>query len=167
MDDDAVAIRAARPENAADLLAIYGPFVETTAVTFETEVPTVEDFADRIAKSLDGWSWLVAETPQGIAGYAYGTRWRDRPAYSRTVETSAYLDPRFHRRGIGRALYGALLADLAAKGHRMAVAGIALPNAASVALHRGLGFEPVGVFRAVGWKFGAWHDVAWLQRGLG
>ncbi len=165
--ETAVVIREARPEDAADLLAIYRPFVETTAVTFETEVPSVEDFAGRVAKSRAGWNWLVAETPRGIAGYAYGTRWRERPAYGKTVETSAYLDPRFHRRGIGRALYRALLDDLTGKGFHTAVAGIALPNEASVALHRALGFEPVGIFREVGWKRGAWHDVGWWQRRLG
>jgi L-amino acid N-acyltransferase YncA len=88
-------------------------------------------------------------------------------AYGKTVETSAYLDQRFHRRGIGRALYRALLDDLTGKGFHTAVAGIALPNAASVALHRALGFEPVGVYREVGWKSGAWHDVGWWQRRLG
>jgi phosphinothricin acetyltransferase len=161
-----VLIREALQTDAGSLLDIYAPFVEHTAVTFETEVPTVEDFAARVAKAQSSWSWLVAETPQGIAGYAYGTRWRDRPAYANTVETSAYLDPRFHRQGIGNALYLALLTDLAAKGYHTAVAGIALPNEGSVSLHRKLGFDPVGVFRAVGWKFGSWHDVEWFQRGL-
>jgi phosphinothricin acetyltransferase len=162
-----VLIREARPEDARALRDVYAPFVERTAVTFETEVPTVDDFAARVAKAQSHWSWLVAETPAGIAGYAYGTRWRERQAYGKTVETSAYLDQRFHRQGIGLALYRALLEDLAAKGYHTAVAGIALPNEASVALHRSLGFEPVGVFRAVGFKLGAWHDVAWFQRRLG
>jgi len=161
-----VLIREAREADARALRDLYAPFVEHTAVTFETEVPSVEDFAARVAKAQSSWSWLVAETPQGIAGYAYGTRWRDRPAYAQTAETSAYLDPHFHRQGIGHALYRALLTDLAGKGYHTAVAGIALPNEGSVALHRKLGFEPVGIFHAVGWKFGVWHDVAWFQRGL-
>ena len=135
-------------------------------MSFETEVPSREDFAARVSKALAGWEWLVAETAGGLAGYAYGTRWRDRPAYARTVETSPYLDARFHRRGIGRALYAALLEALTAKRFHAAVAGIALPNDASVALHRRLGFQPVGVFHAVGFKFGAWHDVSWWQKRL-
>ena len=163
----AVLIREARPDDARALRDVYAPFVERTAVTFETEVPAVDDFAARVAKAQTNWSWLVAEVPGGIAGYAYGTRWRERQAYGKTVETSAYLDERFHRQGIGLALYHALLQALAVKGYHTAVAGIALPNEASVALHQRLGFDPVGVFRAVGFKFGAWHDVAWFQRRLG
>jgi L-amino acid N-acyltransferase YncA len=135
-------------------------------VSFETAVPSVDEFAARVQKALGGWAWLVAETADGVAGYAYGTRWRERPAYSRTVETSVYLSAEFQGRGIGRALYRALLEDLTAKNFHTAVAGIALPNDASEALHRALGFEKVGVFRAVGRKFGAWHDVAWWQRSL-
>jgi len=135
-------------------------------VSFETAVPSVDEFAARVQKALGGWAWLVAETADGVAGYAYGTRWRERPAYSRTVETSVYLSVEFQGRGIGRALYRALLEDLTAKNFHTAVAGIALPNDASEALHRALGFEKVGVFRAVGRKFGAWHDVAWWQRSL-
>lgn len=162
-----VLVREARPQDARALRDVYAPFVERTAVTFETEVPTVDDFSARVAKAQTHWSWLVAETTGGIAGYAYGTRWRERPAYAKTVETSTYLDSRYHRQGIGYALYRALLDDLEGKGYHTAVAGIALPNDGSVALHRKLSFEPVGVFRAVGWKFGAWHDVAWFQRRLG
>ena len=135
-------------------------------MSFETAVPSVDEFAARVQKALGGWAWLVAETADGVAGYAYGTRWRERPAYSRTVETSVYLSVEFQGRGIGRALYRALLEDLTAKNFHTAVAGIALPNDASEALHRALGFEKVGVFRAVGRKFGAWHDVAWWQRSL-
>ena len=135
-------------------------------MSFETAVPSVDEFAARVQKALGGWAWLVAETADGVAGYAYGTRWRERPAYSRTVETSVYLSAEFQGRGIGRALYRALLEDLTAKGFHTAVAGIALPNDASEALHRALGFEKVGVFRAVGRKFGAWHDVSWWQRPL-
>lgn len=145
---------------------MYRPFVESTSVSFETAVPSLDEFAVRVEKALGGWAWLVAETSAGVAGYAYGTRWRDRPAYARTVETSVYVSAEFQGRGFGRALYHALLEDLTVKGFHTAVAGIALPNGASEALHRALGFEKVGVFRAVGWKFGAWHDVSWWQRPL-
>lgn len=159
-------IRTAAEADAAALLAIYAPYVEHTAVSFELDPPTVEQFAARIRKSLDGWTWLVAEVDGQCAGYAYGTRHRERPAYSRTVETAVYLDGRHHGRGLGRALYGELLDRLGAMGFHRAVAGITLPNPASVALHEGLGFERVGVYREIGFKFGAWHDSVWYQRGL-
>jgi L-amino acid N-acyltransferase YncA len=161
-----VTIRQAREADAKTLLAIYGPFIERTAVSFEDAVPTVDEFAGRISKSLSRWQWLIAERDGECAGYAYGSVHRERAAYRWSVEVSAYLDPRFHRQGIGRALYLRLFDDLASLGYCNAYAGITLPNAASVGMHRNLGFEDIGVFRSVGWKFGQWHDVAWLQRKL-
>lgn len=162
----APAIRAAHEGDAAALLAIYAPFVEHTAVSFETVVPTVSDFAARIRRNAAQWAWLVAECDGAIAGYAYGGSHRERAAYRWSVETSAYIDPRFQRRGIGAALYRALFEVLIAKGYCNAYAGATLPNDASLALHRRLGFEPIGVFARVGRKFGRWHDVAWMQRRL-
>lgn len=159
-------IRPARAADAAALLAIYAPFAERTAVSFETAAPSVEEFAARIDRSNSRWAWLVAERDGTLLGYAYGSTHRERAAYRWSVETSAYVDPRFQRRGIGRQLYVALLALLADKGYCNAFAGITLPNDASVALHRSIGFEPIGVFESVGWKLGAWQDVAWLQRRL-
>jgi L-amino acid N-acyltransferase YncA len=159
-------VRPATPEDAGSLAAIYGPFVEQTAVSFEEIAPTPEEFARRIEKSLSRWQWLVAELGGTVAGYAYGSPHRERAAYRWSVEVSAYVDPRFQRRGIGRTLYEALFDDLATKGFCTAFAGVTLPNDASVGLHTALGFEPIGVFRAIGWKFGTWHDVAWFQRRL-
>ena len=162
----AVSIRPATPGDAAALLAIYRPFVEATAVSFETEPPGVDEFAARVAKALARWQWLVAERGGRAVGYAYGSTHRERAAYRFSVEVSAYVDPAHHRQGIGRALYTRLFDDLAAKGFCNAYAGVALPNAGSVALHRRVGFESIGVFRAVGYKFDRWHDVAWFQRTL-
>ncbi len=159
-------IRSATPEDAAALLAIYAPFVERTTVSFELEPPTVEEFRERMEKALAGWAWLVAIEDGQLAGYAYGTSHRERAAYRWSVETSAYVDPAFQRRGIGRALYLALFDALRKRGYCGAYAGIALPNDASIALHRGVGFDAIGVFRAVGRKFDAWHDVSWWQRRL-
>jgi phosphinothricin acetyltransferase len=159
-------IRTATATDAAGLLAIYAPFVERTAVSFETEVPTVGEFAARIAKSNSRWAWLVAERDGALLGYAYGSTHRERAAYRWSVETSAYVDSRFQRHGVGRGLYLALFDTLAEKGYCNAFAGATLPNDASIALHRSLGFEPIGVFRSIGRKFGAWHDVAWMQRRL-
>jgi L-amino acid N-acyltransferase YncA len=159
-------IRSATEDDAADLLAIYRPFVEDTAVSFEEVSPTVEDFAARIAKVTAGWRWLVAERDGQCLGYAYASSHRDRSAYRWSVEVSAYVDPRFHRQGVGRALYGRLLDDLTQAGFCHAYSGITLPNDGSIALHRSVGFEPIGTFTSVGWKFGRWHDVAWFQRRL-
>lgn len=148
------------------MLAIYRPFVERSAVSFEVDVPDVAEFAKRIDKANERWQWIVAETEGQCAGYAYGSSHRERAAYRWSVEVSAYVHDAHRRRGVGRALYLALFDVLAARGYCNAYAGITLPNPASVALHRGVGFEPVGVFRNVGWKFGVWHDVAWFQRKL-
>ena len=161
---DTPTIRSAVEADAAALLAIYRPFVESTAVSFETVVPTVEEFADRIDKALTGWQWLVAEQDGQCIGYAYGSSHRQRQAYRWSVEVSAYVHPNHHRRGVGRALYLRLLEELAQKGFCNAYAGTTLPNEGSVALHRAVGFEFIGVFKAVGRKFGTWHDVAWFQR---
>ena len=162
----APSVRVATEADAAALLAIYTPFVTDTAVSFETEPPSVAEFTARLRECLARWAWLVAECDGVIAGYAYGGSHRARAAYRWSVETSAYLDPRFQRRGIGTALYRALLDALTAQGYCNAYAGATLPNDASVALHRRVGFEPIGVFRRVGYKFGRWHDVAWMQCSL-
>jgi phosphinothricin acetyltransferase len=159
-------IRQATEADAPALLAIYAPFVERSSVSFETVPPTVDAFAARIVKCLTGWQYLVAERDGRAVGYAYGSMHRERAAYRFSAEVSAYVDPVCHRQGIGRALYLRLFDDLAARGYCNAFAGITLPNDASVGLHTAVGFEPVGVFRNIGWKFGRWHDVAWMQRAL-
>lgn len=159
-------IRSATLDDAPALLEIYRPFIENTAVSFETQVPTVDEFAARVEKALNGWAWLVAEVDGQIAGYAYGGTHRERAAYRWSVETSVYLHSDFHRRGIARLLYSQLFDVLAEKGYCNAYAGATLPNDASIGFHRSMGFEWVGVFKRVGWKFGRWHDVAWMQRVL-
>ena len=159
-------IRAASPEDAPALLAIYAPYVETTAVSFEAEPPSVAEFARRIEAALADWAWLVAERDGRCIGYAYGSLHRERAAYRWSTEVSAYVRPDCHRQGIGAALYLELLDQLAHQGYCTALAGVTLPNQASVALHRRVGFEPIGVFRNVGWKFERWHDVRWFQRRL-
>jgi L-amino acid N-acyltransferase YncA len=163
---DSIRIRPATEADAVALLGIYRPFVEASAVSFETIAPTVADFSARIRKALAGWQWLVAEKDGQCIGYAYGSSHRERAAYRWSVEVSAYVQASHHRRGIGRTLYSNLLADLVHKGFCNAYAGVTLPNDASVALHCSLGFELIGTFRAVGRKFGKWHDVAWFQRRL-
>ena len=114
-----------------------------------------------MARALAGWAWLVAEDAGQVAGYAYATPHRSRGAYRWSVETSVYVAAAARGQGVGTQLYTALLPVLAEKGYCNAYAGITLPNDASVALHRRVGFQAIGVFRSVGRKFGAWHDVSW------
>ena len=159
-------IRQATPADAPALVKIYAPYVESTSVSFETVVPSVDDFAARIATSLSKWQYLVAESDGDVAGYAYGSTHRERAAYRYSVEVSAYLEPRFQRQGIGSALYRRLFDDLIAKGYCSAFAGITVPNDASVGMHLSVGFERIGVFKRIGWKFDRWHDVLWMQRRL-
>ncbi|WP_214407846.1 GNAT family N-acetyltransferase [Pseudonocardia lacus] len=161
-------IRAATTRDAEACAAIYAPYVTDTAISFESEPPTAADMAGRIAASVERFAWLVAEDGDGrVVGYAYGAPFQARPAYRWSCLVSVYLEPGRRRTGLGRALYAELLERLAARGYRVAVAGITLPNEASEGLHRAMGFEPVGTYRRIGWKFDAWHDVAYCQRTLG
>jgi len=160
-------IRHAETRDAAGCLAIYGPFAKDTAVSFEEEPPSLAEFARRIERVGRTHAFLVAEADGEIAGFAYAGAHRERPAYRWATEASVYLGERHRGRGLGRALYEPLFALLAEQGYRTVLAGITLPNAASVALHRALGFEEIGVYRRIGWKAGAWRDVLWLSRPLG
>jgi phosphinothricin acetyltransferase len=161
-----VTVRPATAADAAACAAIYEPYVLLTAVTFEVDPPTPEEFADRITAATRTHAWLVLDRDGAVTGYAYGTPFKARAAYRWACEVSVYLTQDGHRRGGGRALYEALFARLAERGYRTAVAGMTLPNDASVGLHRALGFEPVGTYRRIGWKHGRWHDDAWAQRAL-
>jgi L-amino acid N-acyltransferase YncA len=160
-------VRLASTDDAPACAAIYAPYVRDTAITFETDVPTDAEMAQRISSANRTHAWYVAQDAGRVVGYAYGGPHKARPAYRWTCEVSVYLEPGRRRGGAGRRLYQTLFEHLAGRGYRTAVAGMTLPNEASVGLHRAMGFEPVGVFRNVGWKLGAWHDVAWAQRALG
>ena len=136
-----------------------------TWVSFELDPPDEAEMGRRIADYGTSHCWLVAEIDGRMAGYAYGSPHRTRAAYATSCDVAVYVDPAFARRGIGRALYGALLDRLAANCHA-AFAGVALPNEASIALHEAMGFTYLGTYREVGWKMGAWRDVGWWQRRL-
>ena len=159
-------IRDAVAADAERCAAIYAPYVRETAISFESEPPAAEDMARRIADAQRAHAWLVLETDGEVIGYAYGGPFMARAAYQWATTVSVYLEQGRRRTGGGRALYEALFDRLAARGHRTALAGIALPNDASIGLHTALGFERVGTYRRVGWKLGRWHDVAWYQRDL-
>lgn len=159
-------LRLATVADATVIAAIYAPVVRDTATSFEVDEVSAIEMAHRVEDTLRCYPWVVAEAGAGVLGYAYATQHRTRAAYDWSVDVSVYLAEHARRRGIGRALYAALLRLLTAQGFANAFAGIALPNPPSVALHEALGFVPVGVYRAVGWKLGAWHDVGWWQRKL-
>jgi phosphinothricin acetyltransferase len=161
-----VTVRAASLEDAAACAAIYEPYVRDTAISFESEPPSVKEMADRIARACERHAWLVAEEDGRVVGYAYGGPFAPRAAYRWACEVSVYVERGRRRTGAGRKLYEALLERLRERGYRTAMGGMTLPNDASAGLHRALGFELVGVYRRVGYKHGAWHDVAWTQRML-
>jgi len=122
--------------------------------------------SERITNALRDHAWLVLEQDGRVVGYAYGGPFKARAAYRWSCEVSVYLEQGSARRGGGRKLYAALLGRLAGRGYLTAAAGTTLPNEASVALHAAMGFEPVGTYRRIGYKHGAWHDVAWMQKTL-
>jgi phosphinothricin acetyltransferase len=157
-------IRDADPQrDAAACAAIYGPYVSGSVISFEALPPGVEEMADRIGAA---YAWVVAEHKGATVGYAYGSPHRERAAYRWAADVAVYIDADHHRAGIGRALYTRLFEQLRAIGLWTLCAGITQPNDASNGLHRAMGFVPVGTYRRIGWKAGAWHDVLWLQRDL-
>lgn len=156
-------IELANPEDLGAIRAIYAPYVLGSAVSFEFELPSIEELGCRMAETLRHAPWLVARQEGEVIGYAYGGLHRARAAYRWSVDVSVYVGVDHHRQGIGRALHLRLFALLRAQGFVNAFAGVTLPNPGSVGLHESLGFRPVGVFRHVGYKLGAWHDVGWWQ----
>lgn len=157
-------LRPASPADAAAICAIYNPYVETTAISFEEEAVSAQDMAQRIADvHATSLPWLVLEIDGRIAGYAYATKWRVRPAYRHSVESTIYLDPACAGRGFGRVLYDALLEELRQRELHLVIGGIAQPNASSVGLHEALGFRKAAHFSEVGMKFGRWVDVGYWE----
>ena len=160
-------IRTASVADAEAITAIYAPIVLETTISFEWEPPTVEEFRERIAKTLARYAWLVAtDDADQIAGYVFASGHKEPASYRWSVNTSVYIREDSRGRGVGKALYSELFRQLVSLGYHRAFAGVALPNPASVALHQSVGFRPVGVYKNVGFKFGAWRDVSWWQRDL-
>ena len=159
-------IRFARPSDAATLLDIYAPFVENTAITFEYEVPTIEDFATRIEKTLEKYPYLVAEEDGLILGYAYASTYYARAAYDWAAELSVYVSQDARGKRVGSRLYDELEDLLDQMGYMHFLACISLPNEASLALHRKRGYQQVAHFPKIGYKFERWHDIVWLQKSL-
>src|SRR4051812_33293624 len=165
--ENAESVRQAEPErDGAACARIYAPYVTDSVASFEQHAPDAAEMARRIAETSRTHPWLVLERDGAIAGFAYGAPHRARAAYRWAADVSVYVDPAHHGAGAGRALYAELLARLRAQGLYTVSAGIPLPTPPSVALHESFGFELVGVYRAIGYKAGAWHDVAWWQLAL-
>jgi L-amino acid N-acyltransferase YncA len=159
-------IRRARAADAAQIVAIYAPIVERTAISFEEIAPSVEQTREHLETAGEIWPRLVMEDDGAILGFVYASAHRARAAYRWSLDVSAYVREDARGRGVARSLYDALFRIVTVQGFHRAYAGITLPNDASVALHRALGFTPIGVYREVGYKFGRWHDVSWWERSL-
>jgi phosphinothricin acetyltransferase len=156
-------IRLATPQDAAEILAIYAPYITDTSFTFEAEVPSVSAFADRISSYLINYPWLVYEVDGHVAGYAYASRYRERIGYQWCVECSVYIHDNHHRKGVAKALYMALFRILKAQGYYNVYAVINLPNDRSVQLHEACGFRWFANYENVGYKLGKWKTVGWWQ----
>jgi phosphinothricin acetyltransferase len=156
-------IRLANPTDAVAILAIYAPYIRNTSITFETGVPAVADFANRIRSYLENWPWLVYEKDGQIVGYAYASRYRERVAYQWSIECSVYIHNDHHRSGIARALYSSLFSILKVQGFTNVYAVINLPNDPSIALHESMGFKYFATYEKVGYKLGKWKNVGWWQ----
>jgi len=156
-------IRLATTADAAGILAIYAPYIANTSFTFETEVPSVETFAERIKTYLLNWPWLIYEQNGMIAGYAYATKYRERTAYQWCTESSIYVHDDHQKSGIGKLLYKTLIAILQRQGFRNVYAVINLPNEKSVSFHERLGFRYFATYEQVGYKLGKWKNVGWWR----
>ena len=157
-------IRPVNEEDAAELARIYNHYIAETHITFETDEISASDMAARIQDTLAApLPWVVAETLSSMLGYAYASRWKGRCAYRYSVESTIYLDPQFTGEGIGRPLYSALIDAIRELSMHSVIGGIALPNDASIRLHEALGFEKIGEFSEVGYKFDQWIDVGYWQ----
>ena len=159
-------IRTVRESDIPDLLAIYAPYVLNTAITFEYEVPSVEEFQRRVQKTLLKYPYLVLVEEGKILGYAYASTYYDRRAYDWSVEVSIYLNQEAKGQGLGSLLYDCLEDELESRGYLRFLACIALPNDRSISLHQKRGYEQVAHFPKIGYKFGKWHDIVWMQKSL-
>ncbi|MDD2954870.1 MAG: GNAT family N-acetyltransferase [Oscillospiraceae bacterium] len=171
MNDKTVTLRSATPADAPRLLEIYGPYVTGTAITFEYEIPTQEEFSERIRRTLERYPYLVAERDGTAVGYAYASPFHPREAYGWAAEVSIYLDQSCRGKGIGRVLYDAMEDLLRRQGILNLNACIALPRGddpyltlGSVAFHQKLGYQTVGHFHQCGYKFGRWYDMVWMEK---
>ena len=164
--NEGMLIRPATQADAAEILRIYSPYIENTVITFETEIPQIEDFTAKIERIQDKYPYLVCEIGGKIVGYAYAAKHGERAAYQYSVDVSIYVDLDYQHRGIGKALYFNLFEALKEYDYYTAYASITLPNEKSICLHKSFGFHEVGICHNVGYKNGSWLDVIWLEKPL-
>lgn len=156
-------IRLANEADSASILQIYAPFITDTVITFEYEVPSIEEFRKRISSVQKKYPWLVCEINGKIVGYAYASPFHERAAYDWSVDFSIYINPEYHGKKIGKALYFALLELLKMQGYYNAYALVTMPNIKSESIHESFGFRSVGICENVGYKFEKWRDVKWFE----
>lgn len=156
-------IRPALVSDASSIIDIYAPYILNTAVSFETEVPTIEDFSKRIITNQELLPWLVFETGGTIAGYAYASKHRERAAYQWSVESSVYVTNDFQHKGIATKLYLTLFEILKYQGCRNVYAGVTLPNEKSIHFHKKMGFNKIADYTNIGYKQNSWHTVSWFH----
>lgn len=173
-EEGQIFISIAKPEDAGRLVEIYAPYVKETAITFEYEVPTVEEFESRIASILKKYPYLLAEQDGKAVGYAYAGVFNERPAADWSVESAIYVERGSRRAGVGRALYKALEATLIRQNILNVNACIAWPETEdeyltydSIRFHEHMGYRMVGRFHQCGYKFGRWYDLVWMEKHLG
>lgn len=159
-------IRPVEPGDYSAITSIYNYYIEHTVISFEETLLTPADIEQRVVACTETYPWLVWADGDKVVGYAYANRWQVRCAYRQCVETTVYLEHGNSGKGVGRALYAELLVRLAGQGLHTAIAGIALPNEASIRLHERLGFRQVAHFTEVGYKHGKWVDVGYWQKML-
>jgi L-amino acid N-acyltransferase YncA len=159
-------IRVANAADAQSISEIYAPAVLDKVTSFEITAPNETEIASRMDRVMKTYPWIVCESAGEVIGYAYASTHNERAAYRWSADVAVYVNARAHRRGVGTALYASLFDILALQGIRNVYAGITLPNAASEGMHLRAGFALVGTYHHVGYKFGAWHDVAWFERAI-
>lgn len=159
-------IRPIDISDAEAVLSIYAPYILETNISFEYEVPTIEEFKQRIKTVTKEYPWLICEHEGKIIGYAYGGQHRARTAYKWSVESAIYMAKDFRGKGVGKLLYQTLFEQLKQQGYVNVFAGMTLPNDKSVGLHKACGFELIGIFKNIGYKNNQWHDVQWMQLDL-
>lgn len=154
-------VRLIESQDTIHILKIYAHYILNTTITFETEVPSLNSFNERIKRIILNYPWIICEYEGEILGYAYACKHRERSAYQWSVDVSVYLKPEYTGRGIGKTLYSSLINILKYQGFINAYAGIALPNLSSVGIHEKFGFSHIALYKNVGYKFQKWIDVGW------
>lgn len=158
-----IEVRVATKRDAKEILDIYAPSILNASISFETEVPSIEEMQKRIETILQTYPWIVCVVDGKVAGYVYGSKYRDREAYQWSCECTIYIHEQYKGKGIGKELYQLLFQLLERQGFRTVYAVVTLPNEGSVNLHEKCGFEKFAVFENVGYKFGQWHSVGWWK----